>query len=91
MQTEGVRDTVFQWTGSLQHGCPWHAFHDPFVARVLDVYPWFESGQVATKAPQASHRLIQGLAHYHGALSMCRSKRMDLEAEQRKKASAGRG
>lgn len=91
MQTEGVRDTVFQWTGSPQHGCPWWSFHDPLVTRVLAAYPWFESGQISTKEPNASHRLIEGLDHYHRVLQVCRGKRMDLDIEQRKKASGGRG
>lgn len=88
-QTQGQRSTVFAWTGETQSGCPWWAFHDPFVARVIDAYGWFTEGQLATYAPRASHRLIEGVAHYHRALNLCRSKAMDMDREEAKKKRRG--
>lgn len=86
MLTDGIRETVYNWTGSPQGGCPWRAFHDPFVSRVLKAYAWFESGQLDTREPNASHRLVEGVSHYHSTAAICRSKRMQLDAEKRKKA-----
>lgn len=79
--TQVIRENVFAWTGEPQHGCPWYALRDPFVRRVLDAYPWFESGQINTYLPRASHRVIEGLGYYHGVIGICHSKQMELERE----------
>jgi len=71
----------------VQQGCPWFAFRDPFVQRVLESYPWFESGQINTWVPHASHRLIQGLGFYHRALNLCQAKNLELEIEANRKKS----
>ncbi len=84
--TRGVRLAVYEWTGEASASCAWRAFRDPFVARVLDAYRWFESGQVATFAPRASHRLVEGIGFYHRALNICQGKHMDLDREEAKKS-----
>jgi hypothetical protein len=82
---EPFRMAVFQWLGEAQQSCPWRAFRDPFVARVLDAYRWFESGQVAMHDPDPSNRLVEGIAFYHRALNICQSQLMELDREQAKK------
>jgi hypothetical protein len=81
----GRVETVHAWTGDPQPSCPWRALRDPFVSRVHEAYAWFESGQIGTYAPHASHKLIEGLGYYHGRLGLCQSKQMELDREERKK------
>lgn len=81
--TDGILSTVEQWTGDRPASCPWAAFFDPFVHRVLTAHRAFESGNLAWAQPNPSHRLVQGVLHYDGVLSRCHALRMKQEAEER--------
>jgi hypothetical protein len=83
--TRAIRGVVYEWTGEPQQSCPWRSLRDPFVRRVVDAYPWFESGQIGTAFPGASHRFIEGLGYYHARLGLCHSKHMELEREAAQK------
>lgn len=82
--TDGILATVKGWTGEPPAaGCPWYAFHDPFVGRVLAAHSFFDKGQLATYAPSASHRLIEGVAFYHRVSEKAYASRLELEHERR--------
>lgn len=87
--TEGIYSTIESWTGARPISCPWQAFFDPFVQRVLRAYPWFKERQLATYLPWPTHREIAGIAHYDQAATAVASKRMKLEREEsdRKRAA----
>jgi len=79
--SEGVRSAMRAATGSDAIGCPWRAFSDPLVQRVLSALPFFESGQLAFKLPAPSHRLVEAVGWYQTV-----SNRMTaLEMDERKK------
>lgn len=67
--------------GRRPKACPWNAFRDPFVGRVLTAYRWFKEGQFATRFPRPSHRLILALDYYAQTLDQVDAQR---EAERRK-------
>lgn len=69
-------------------GCPWYAFHDPFVGRVLAAHRFFESGQLAYYAPSPSHRLVEGVAYFHGVLNVLERKQFEQDQEERKRKRA---
>lgn len=75
---------VQQWTGAPQAGCPWWALRDPFVARVVRAYPWFEKGQLETFEPQPSNRLVEGISYYGEQTALCESKQIELDREEAK-------
>ena len=94
--TEGIFDTVKDWTGDRPATCPWWALSDPLVKRVLDAYGWWEDGHLEFALPFASHRLVEGLGHYHMAKGLITSQQMQQDDEEREKkrkrsgASSGR-
>lgn len=63
-----VLDACEAWTGERPVACPWRALADPFVQRVLDAYPFFKTGNLASAYPRLTQRLTRGLAYYHRAL-----------------------
>lgn len=81
--TDVVLDAVQEWTGDRPASCPWAAFGDPFVVRVLDAFPWFESGQLAVYAPSASHRLVEGVSYLKRVRDRVSSKALALAREER--------
>lgn len=83
--TDGILATVEQWTGERPVSCPWRAFFDPFVRRVLSAYRFFESGQLGWAVPHPSARLVAGVDHYHGAITACQSRRIEQDAEERRR------
>lgn len=83
--TDGILNTVEQWTGVRPLACPWRAFFDPFVARVMHAYRFFESGQLSWAHPTPSSRLVAGVEHYHGAVTACHGHRAKLDAEARRR------
>jgi len=83
-ETNGIRETVREWTGETIDTCPWRAFFDPFVARVLDAYAWKEDGNLAFAIPSPSYRLVQGIQAYSRFLSACQAKQWELERENRR-------
>jgi hypothetical protein len=57
----------------------------------MHAYAWFVERQLSTYAPDASHRLIEGVSFYHQVLQRCRAKRDEADRERRaKEASRGR-
>lgn len=51
--------------------CPWRPFTapgDPYVARIINAHYWFELHQFEAVEPDASHRVVEGVAFYHRAL-----------------------
>ena len=62
--SEGVMSAMRAATGSDALACPWRAFSDPLVQRVLSALPFFESGQLAFKLPAPSHRLVEAIGWY---------------------------
>jgi len=83
-ETQGVLNTVKQWTGEAQvTGCPWNAFRDPFVHRVLNAYRYHESGGLDWVEPSASHRLVEGVTYYAAVANQCAATEMELERKKR--------
>lgn len=60
---------VETWTGDRPLSCPWRAFYDPFVKRVLRAHWWAEQGQLTVREPDPSYRLLEGVEHYARALA----------------------
>jgi hypothetical protein len=81
-----ILDVVESWTGVKITGCPWRAFFDPFVARVIQLSGAYEHGHLAWAAPNASHRLVEGVEYYHRVSASIMSEQSRLEAEARAKA-----
>ena len=81
--TDGILSTVEAWTGDRPLSCPWAAFFDPFVARVVNAHRMIE--QIEWLHPDPSHRLVEGVSHYAGALKRCEMTRMQKDAEDRKR------
>lgn len=83
--TAGIRQTMETMTGTPVDTCPWRAFADPFVARVLNAYRFFESGQLSFALPDPSHRLVEGLAFYHAVDNRVHGQMLDKERTERKR------
>lgn len=83
-----VLGAIEDWTGDRPPTCPWRAFWDPLVRQVLHAYPWFLKQQLAIVEPEPSNRLVEGIAHYHHALSAVEFKQIEQE---RKEAQAKAG
>lgn len=83
--TAGIRQTMQQMTGENVDTCPWRAFRDPFVGRVLAAMRFFESGQLAYHAPNPSHRLVEGIGWYHTVDNRVHGHVMDKDREERKR------
>lgn len=85
--TAGIRQTIATVTGTPVDVCPWRAFTDPFVARVLHAFRFFESGQLSFALPEPSHRLVEGLAFYAQVDNRVHGYMLDKEREERKRES----
>lgn len=83
--TEGILSTVEDFTGYRPLACPWKAFFDPFVSRVLAAYRFFESGQLLWAEPRASHRLVEGVSFYHATDNGIFAKQMRMDREERRR------
>ena len=80
MLTDGPIKTCKEWTGDEPLGCPWAAFRDPFVSRVVRAFPAWDKGHAIEGA---SHRLTEGLRHYAHADAMAQRMRWELEKKER--------
>lgn len=78
---------MLEMTGQEIETCPWRAFQDPFVARVVRAYRFHESGQLAFVEPDPSHKLVEGIAMYAAIDNRVNSKQLEM---QRKKAESER-
>lgn len=81
--TDGVRATIKKWTGYEPLSCPWRAFFDPFVARVIRAHHFFEKGELQWAMPRPSYRLVEGVSFYGRSLDSCAHHRMEQEREAR--------
>ena len=85
MMTIGIQNTVEAWTGARPLTCPWRVFFEPFVQRVIRAFRAFDKGQTSLAEPNPSARVAAGVLHYAAALESCEMKRMELDAEARKR------
>lgn len=83
--TAPILTCIKDWTGHSPPACPWRAFYDPFVQRTLSAHGFFESGQIALFEPDASHRLIEGVAFLERTSAAIYSQQMKLEREEMKR------
>ncbi len=83
--TEGVRKTIDRMTGDRMDGCPWRAFARPIVSRVIEAIQFEENGNLAVAAPDPSHKLVQGIAHYSAVRSRVHGLQQDQEREERER------
>lgn len=90
-RTDGILDTVKAWTGDRPMACPWDAFRDPFVSRVIDVWPFYDKGQLLTAVPQPSFRLLAGVRHYAYVSSRVDMKKFEQDKERREQEARRRG
>lgn len=86
VMTNGVFDTVEQWTGHRPASCPWRAFSHPLVRQVIDAWPYFERNSLSIWAPEPSHRLVLGLRLFAAARDRIASEQHRLAAESRGRA-----
>lgn len=49
--------------------CPWRAFHDSFVRRVYEAHDWFSKGDLGSRFPDASERLLAGISHLENVVN----------------------
>lgn len=67
----GVLDTIERVTGQRPDTCPWHAFQDPLVVEVLDLYRMAASDDGVTPALllplDPPNEVWEGVSHYHEA------------------------
>lgn len=90
-QTNGILKFAEQWTGDRPLSCPWDAFRDPFVARVTNAYRYFESGQLEFVEPHPSHRLVEGVSHYHYVNNRITHLKWERDKEARAREASVRG
>ena len=86
--TDGILNTIGDWTGTAAITCPWRAFFDPFVRRVLDAYRLFVEHQIHWAHPNPSAKLVAGVVHYDAAVKGCEAKRMELQRDEARAKSA---
>ena len=81
--SDGVMSAMRAATGSDALACPWRAFSDPLVQRVLTALPFFESGQLAFKLPAPSHRLVEAIGWYQTVSNRMAALEMDERRKER--------
>lgn len=89
--TDGIFSTLEDYTGYRPVSCPWRAFFDPFVQRVVRAYDFFESGQLSWAVSKPSHRLVDGVAFYHRVDNTVWSKQLRQEREEQEQRRSARG
>lgn len=80
-----------EMTGYNVGTCPWRAFQDPFVQRVISVVKWTageDGGALKDLYSDPSSKLIHGYALYRSIEARMRGKQMELERE---KSRRGKG
>lgn len=81
-------------TGYSVDTCPWRAFQDPFVQRVITAVRWVtgeERGDLRDIVSAPSHKLIQGISFYRAADARMRGKQMEMDREKSRRAAENRG
>ena len=82
---KGMLGAVEHTMGVRPPSCAWRAFAEEEVGEVMRAYDFFESGQLAFYAGEdPPWRLIEGIQHYHSALTVAR-------ADVRKVSKTNRG
>lgn len=75
--TDGILGAIKEWTGDDVVGCPWHAFSDPLVRRVLHIKSEIDAGIMTHDRRELSRREIDGVAHFHQAMQRISVRRME--------------
>lgn len=83
--TEPIRKTMESMTGYDVATCPWRAFRDPFVQRVMSAMRFFESGQLAFGVSNPSYKLVQGVGFYRTVDGRMQGKQMELERDKHRR------
>lgn len=81
--TDGIRTTMRDMTGQDVPGCPWSAFHDPFVAAVIHAVRFMESGNLSVSLVEPSHRLIEGIGFWQTIYNSMSGKQMELDRKNK--------
>ncbi len=82
--TDAYLEAVEDYTGTRALTCPWRAFDEPFVKRVLDAYEFYREGQLLAAVPRPSHKLMRGIAIYHRRLQAALSRVSELERDKQR-------
>jgi hypothetical protein len=80
--TAGVLSTIEEWTGYAPLSCPWRAFFDPLVKRVMAAWGPYKRGQLAMWEPFASHRLMEAISFFDSMDVTVSNRHRKLEREQ---------
>ena len=84
--TEPYFQAVKNWTGDRPLTCPWRAFYDPLVRDVIDIYPYFSTGQLAmVLGPDPPTKIIEALGYYHTVLERISAKQFEAERKKCRK------
>lgn len=89
--TQGIRQTIAEMTGQDVGTCPWRAFQDPFVQRVISVVKWTggeDGGSLHELYSEPSNKLVQGYALYRAIDARMRGKQLDLEREKSRRVKS---
>lgn len=92
--TNGILETVQDWTGARPPTCPWRAFYDPRVARVVRAYDaWNEGGQADYGVPRPSHWFVEAYAYFNRCVRsiFSQQRKMDREEVERARRAAAHG
>ena len=89
--TDGIRQVMQDWTGYPVDTCPWRAFHDPFVHRVIDAIGFNENGNMAFAIPDPTNRLVEGIRWYMTVDNRVQGRMHDLRMKEMKAKGGGRG
>ncbi len=87
--TNGVLQVVDDWAGARPITCPWKAFFDPFVGRVLSAHRFFETGNLAVMMPNPSHRLVEGVALFNSIMARITNMQIEQDRKAEKQRQAG--
>ena len=79
----GELDGLAHVMGERLDGCPWFAFRDPDVAEVLRAHDWFPSCS-EWWGPAPEWWIVEGVRHYHRALSRARADAIKVETQRRR-------
>ena len=85
--TNGILSTVTDMSGNRPAMCPWRAFNEPLVGRVISAYAFREHGNLTWAHPNPSKRLVDGVEHYARALSRVQYELDELERKNRERVS----
>lgn len=88
--TQGIRKTMEDMTGYNVATCPWAAFNDPFVQRVLSICRWTageDGGALSELHSDPSNKLVQGYALYRAVDARMRARQMEIDRQNNRQKS----